>query len=342
MPEITIEKVRTFLKKWEGQEISLPTLRSELGILQYDGSGKPTKAFDDIRDIVFSLTEQKILRHTKRGVYMVVKQVTPIQVFGVEREDIPPFDLIFPRCFDTMMEMDFAEDVVIREGDLVLISGMSNFGKTTLCLNFCGENIDTKPILMGNEYTIMTDTGYDVAPRFKSRLNIMSNTNGEGWIDWRDNKGNDKFTLLPVWADYAEHIVKNKINIVDWINLPGEYYMISPVMEGIKKALGRGIGIIAIQKNETSTAGRGGSMTRDFADLEILIDRFGNNEVLLTLGKVKEATKGVTGKTYAYSISQGVKIINFREVKKCPACRATGYTKGEKCSMCYGNKFVDR
>jgi len=342
MNDIKIEDVRTFLKKWEGQEITLTTLRSELGILQYDKDGKPTKGFDDIRDIVFSLTEQKILRHTKRGVYMVVKQVTPVQVFGVNREDRLPFDLVFPRDFDSMMEMDFAKDVVIREGDLVLISGQSNFGKTLLCFSFCGENIDKHPVLMGNEYTIVTDTGYDVSPRFYNRMKAMSNTSGDGWIDWVDKDGADKFTLLPVWADYAEHIVKNKINIIDWINLPGEYYMISPIMEGIKKALGRGIAIIAIQKNEGNTAGRGGSMTRDFADCEILLDRFGDNEALLTIGKVKEYNKPVVGRTFAFSSSRGVKIINFREVKKCSACRATGYTKAGKCDQCMGNKFVDK
>ncbi len=47
---------------------------------------------------------------------------------------------------------------------------------------------------------------------------------------------------------------------------------------------------------------------------------------MLTIGKVKEYTKPVIGKTYGYSIDKGVKIHHFREVKKCPTCYGKGYT----------------
>ena len=80
---------------------------------------------------------------------------------------------------------------------MILISGQSNWGKTALCLNMCGENIDKNPVLMGNEYTTL-----DGQPnsRFLSRLDAMD------WVDWYDDEG-DRFTLLPVRDDYAEHIV---------------------------------------------------------------------------------------------------------------------------------------
>ena len=333
-PPITTAIVRDYLKTIEGQEISLDQLRNVFNL------ERGTKSYAKIDPIISQLVEERQVRRLSRGWLKVVKQVQPVQVYGIEREDRPPFELIFPRDFDTMMEMDFAKDIIIREGDLISIGGIKSIGKSTLCMNYAGENVDKHPILMGNEYTIFTEEKYDIAPRFKGRFDTMSIKNG-GWIDWVDKDGNDKFTLLPVWADYAEHIVGNRINIIDWVNLPGEYYMISPVMEGIKKSLGRGVGIIALQKNENSVSGRGGAMTRDFADLEILIDKFGHNEVLLTLGKVKEATKSVAGKTYVYSISEGVKIHNFREVKKCPDCRGTGYKASKPCEMCYTLKFVD-
>jgi len=72
-----------------------------------------------------------------------------------------------------------------------------------------------------------------------------------------------------VKSDYVEHIVPDKINIIDWINIDsGEHYMIGSILEGIKRQLGRGIAIVAIQKAEGATAGRGGQFTRDFADLD--------------------------------------------------------------------------
>ncbi len=338
MPEITTNEVKDFLSRIQGQEITLDKLRREFNILP------GTKSFDSIRNMMFQFAEQKIVRYIRRGEYKVVKQVQPVPVFGVTRERRPPFELFFPRSFETMMEMNFAEDVVIREGDLILISGMSNFGKTTLCLNFCGENIDKHPVLMGNEYTVLLPSkddkekeSYEPSPRFLTRLDAMD------LIKWANEDGSDKFTLLPVRDDYAEHIVKNKINIVDWINIEtGEHYMIGTLLEGIKRNLGRGVAIVAIQKAEGTTSGRGGQFTKDFADLELLIDKFGQSDTLLTIGKCKEYTKPVIGNTYAYSIHQGVRILNFREVKKCPHCHATGYIKGEKCSSCNGFKFIDK
>ncbi len=337
-PTITTSEVKEFLSKRQGKEVTLTSIRKELNI------PPGSKSFDAVRNILYQLSEQKdgtkLVRSSgkKDGMYKVIKQVNPVSVFGIERERRPVSGLIFPRDFNTMQEMFFRENIVIREGDLILISGVSNFGKTALCMNFCGENIDSNPVLMGNEYTT---TEEEPTPRFLNRLDTMDVNKG-GWINWIDVDGNDKFTLLPVTDDYAEHIVKNKLNIVDWINIEtGEHFMIGTVLNGIKRSVGRGVAIVVIQKAEGADAGRGGQFTKDFADLELLIDRFGESDVLLTIGKVKEYTHPVIGKTYAYSILGGVKIVNFREVKRCGACKGQGWIKGEKCDSCSGHKFVD-
>ncbi len=341
MPEkstISTADIKDFLLTRQGKEVTLASIRKELNILA--GS----KSFDAVRNIMFQLSEQKegtkLVRSSgkKDGVYKVIKQVNPVPVFSIERERRPVSDIVFPRDFTTMQEMSFRESIIIREGDLILISGVSNFGKTALCMNFCGENIDSNPVLMGNEYTT---TEEEPTPRFLNRLDTMDVNKG-GWINWVDNDGNDKFTLLPVTDDYAEHIVKNRLNIVDWINIEtGEHFLIGTILSGMKRNAGRGVTIAVIQKSEGADAGRGGQFTKDFADLELLIDRFGESDVLLTIGKVKEYTHPVIGKTYAYSILNGVKIVNFREVKRCNHCKATGWIKGEKCDVCLGHKFID-
>ena len=345
---ITIAEVRAFLKEIEGQEISLDKLRSELGIEKYDPQGNITKSFNTIRVLVHQLEEHKLLRYVNRGLYMVVKQVEPVQVFGIDREERPLFPLVFPRDIDTMMEMDFAKDVVIREGDLVTVGGVKSVGKTHLALNFIGENINIHPVLMGNEYTIILEDGKnDVAQRFYKRLKVMSITNADngGWIEWRDEMGNDKFTLLPVDSDYAEHIVKNRLNIIDWIDLDGSrLYDIGHLLKGVKKNLGRGVGIVFLQKSGANIDPRGGQFVRDYSDLEIILDNFGDSDVLLTIRGCKEMTAPILGKTYAYHLSfkdSGTQTHNFREVKKCPACKGTGYTKQQKCEMCWGLKFVE-
>ena len=127
MAEISANDLKDFLSKRQGLEVTLASIRKEFNILA--GS----KSFDAVRNILYQLAEQKIVRPSGKrdGVYKVIRQVSPVPVFSVERERRPTFDLIFPRDFDTMAEFFFSQSIVIREGDLVLISGVSNYGKTT-------------------------------------------------------------------------------------------------------------------------------------------------------------------------------------------------------------------
>ncbi len=320
--KLTFDKVKAFVDL-ELDEFYLEKLREK-----HEVSGDCSVFYTSISRLV----QDKKIKRLGRGFYRKVKQVQPIKVFGRVRR--PPIKLNFPRAQDTGNEMDFAAAIIFREGDMILLSGQSNYGKTAICLNLCGENLEMFPVLMGNEYTSVDN---EPMPRFLNRLDGMD------WVKWIDDGGNERFTLLPVRQDYPEHIIRDRLNIIDWINLPGEYYMISPLMESIKHEVGRGIAAIALQKNPGVDYGRGGNPTKDFADCELLLDKFGEgNEVLLTVGKVKEYTKPVSGRMFAYQIVNGVKITNFREVVRCPYCKGLGTTRGAPCSECQGRGKIDK
>lgn len=324
MAEITTKEVREYLLKIPGQLVTLDKLRHEFNIIP--GS----KSFDGVRSIMFQLAEQRVVKPNSRGEYKVIRPVMPIKVFGRERR--PPIKLQFPRDRNSLDEMWFAEDIVVREGDLILISGRSNFGKTGLCLNFAAENIEYGPVLMGNEYTTVD---CEPSPRFMNRLDTMD------WVKWWNGSGEDKFTLLPVFEDYAEHIVKDKINIIDWINIEsGEFYFISRIMEEIKRALGKGIGILALQKAEGASSGRGGQFTKDFADVEILLDEYNDSEILMMMGKVKESKRRVSGRAFAFALEKGVNITGFRELRKCDCVK--GWRGAKKCETCNGTGYKDK
>lgn len=329
MAEITTVEVKAFLQNIEGREISLDALRRELQIEQ--GS----KSWDGIRNIMFHLVEQKVVKPSgrKNGIYKVLRKVDPIRVFGSNHKS-SEFKLYFPRDFDTGIEIEIAEHIVVRGGDLILIAGVSNYGKTALAMNFLAENISSHPVLMGNEYT--TADG-KVTPRFLNRINSM-----EG-IDWVDEDGNDNFTLMPVLEDYAEYIVKDRINIIDWINIEtGEHYMIGSLLKSIKQEVGDGVAIAVIQKAEGAVAGRGGQFTKDFADVELLIEKYGERESRLTVGKVKEYTRNIIGRSWAYEIVGGVKLINIREIRRCKRCYGKGYNSKGACEDCNEKGWVDK
>lgn len=333
-----IDVVREFLQKCQGKEVSYFYLRTELQI------NPDSPAWEGIRKVMQRLTLEKIVKPSGRndGIFKVIRQVKPVRVFDKSRERRLPFELIFPKDYNTGMEIEVAESIVIREGDLISIGGVSNYGKTTIALNFLGNNIHYEPILMGNEYTTrIGDTdGFEPTPRFLNRLDTMT------WVEWTNGDGSDRFTLLPVRDDYAEHIVKGKINIIDWINLDANrLYDISKVEEDIKAEVGRGIGIVVLQKGDSDKA-RGGQFTQDFIDCELLIDKLTERESMITIGKVKEYTSPVMGRTFAFGIISGVKIVNLREITKCNLCYGKGWKKSGNtsipCDDCRRTGYVDK
>jgi hypothetical protein len=335
--ERLIDKLREYLELAQGRVVDLKDLRVAFNI-------EPGSKEDGLLRKHMSSTlvkEKKVIPSGRRdSLYKVIKQVQPVRVFAPDRERRPIFNFNWPIDKQNGMPISIGEHIVLREGDFITIGGVKSKGKTTLMLNLAAANIDRHPILMGNEYTIYTDGHYEPAPRFLSRLDKMSE-----WVEWTDENGQDKFTLLPVKEDYAEHIVRDGINLIDWINLDAnQLYEISKTAEGIKAAVGRGVVAGAIQKGEGAINPRGGQFVRDFSDVEILLDSFGGNDdnVLLTIKGCKEKTAPIVGKTYAFSIVEsGTAIWNFREVKKCPACRGNGYTKSGECDNCLGRKYVD-
>lgn len=332
MSEITTSEVREYLLKIQGREVELNKLRDDLNVDRH------SKSWDAVRNIMFQLAEQKLVKPSGRrdGIWRVIPQVSPVRVFGTNHKS-ETFDLVFPRDFETGMEIELAENIVVRGGDLILIAGVSNYGKTSLAMNFLAENIDKhKCVLMGNEYT--TSDGKPT-PRFMERLKAID------WVDWVNENGDDKFTLLPVMSDFAEYVQKDKLNIIDWINIDtGEHYLIGNILRDIKSAVGNGIAIAVIQKSEVSDSGRGGQFTKDFADVELLVDQHGEMESRLTVGKVKEYTKRVIGRSWAYGIfDKGVKILHIREVKKCPDCHGFKFVKGKgACGTCRAVGWIDK
>ncbi len=325
MAEITTSEIRDFLAKRQGRTVDLNGMRGEFQI------ERGSRSWDTIRNIMYQLSEGdgRVVKPSgkKDGVYKVIRRVERVDVFGKERERKPPIDLIFPKDRDTEMEFPFASSVVLRQGDFLLIAGFSNFGKTTMALNFVAENLHHRPILMGNEYT---DESEQPKQRFLNRLDAMN------WVKWTNENGQDRFELLPVHEDFEDNIVKDRINVIDWIDIETDFWDIKNISKRLKLAVGGGLVIAVIQKNEGRDAGVGGGMTKYYTDLELLIDKHTDLESRLTIGKVKEYTSYVAGKSWAFGITnQGTHIRNVREVTKCSTCHGFKFIKGKgACDEC--------
>ena len=331
MAEITPDEIKEYLSIIEGQDITLPKLRTEFNIMP------GTKSFDKIRDIVRRLVEQKILRPVgRRGEYRVIKPVEPINWWNDEISE-EPINLLFPRSHEDETEFGIEDCVEVFPGDMIAIAGASNFGKTTLALNILGENLGLMPcVLMGSEYTASDGK---ISPKFKRRMNRMK------WVTWiEDSK--PRFKLYPVGSDYEDYVQPDSLNVIDWVSLPGEYYLIDTVMKAIKDKVGRGIAVVVLQKNRAIEWGEGGERTERYADIYITLDPYGK-ESMITLGKVKAPKGKATGRMWAFDIVDfGANLHRIREIVKCSKCWGKGYIRSGqnsiRCDNCQGKKFVDK
>jgi len=336
MGEITTLEVRNYLKGNEGKVVTLDNIRNEFYIQ------KGSKSFHAIRVIMFRLAEEKVVKPTglRPGEYKVLEPIMPVDfsLDGEEAEGV--LDVKYPRSYidDTTFGLDSM--VELSAGDLVLITGETNFGKTAIALSFLGENLDlfSVSILMGSEYT---SSAGEISPKLKRRLRRMN------WVNWLQD-GKPRFNLLPVEHDYEDYVEKDGLTVIDWISLPGEYYLIDRVLKTIKNGEDGGLVFAVTQKNKDAEFSEGGQRAERYADLVLKIDRFGEHESMMTIGKVKAAKgKSPTGRTFAFSISDyGANLQSIREIVKCPKCFKRGYVKVDgqpkKCPLCEGRKFIDK
>jgi hypothetical protein len=321
--ELTKDLIRKWIAQEPDEDIHIDKFRSKYSI-------NPTSSVFYMS--ISRLCEENFIKRVSRGWYRKIKYVEPVRWWDVNNSEI--FDLRWPKSHEDDTTFDLENIVTVSAGDLIVVSGVSNAGKSSFVLNLLSENVDHhKCVLMGNEYTTLD--GKAMA-KFKRRMMKME------WVDWLAD-GKPKFDLLPVFDNYEDYIQSGKINMIDWINLEGDrLYMIGKVLESIKRKHGDGISVVAIQKEEQSTLGRGKGFTRDLADVYITIDLYGDYESRLTLGKVKDSKCKAMGRTWGFEIvDNGAKLFNIRELRKCPVCYGKSITNFTNCERCGKKGYVD-
>uniref|UniRef100_A0A6H2A4E0 Uncharacterized protein n=1 Tax=viral metagenome TaxID=1070528 RepID=A0A6H2A4E0_9ZZZZ len=324
--KITQEKVWGFIQLGD-EDFDLEGLRA-----RYQIDAESSAFYTAISRLV---TERKIKR-LGRGKYRRVKYVEPVKWWGTNTNE-EPINFRFPRSYDDDTEFGIEDCVEVFEGDMILIAGTSNYGKTTLALNILGENLGLMPsVLMGSEYTASDGK---ITPKFKRRMNRMK------WVNWIED-GQPRFNLYPVGSDYEDYIQPDSINVIDWISLPGEYYLIDNVLKQIKDRVGKGVCVPVIQKNEGLKFGEGGERTERYADIYITVDPYGSDS-MITLGKVKAPKGKAMGRMWRFSIvDYGANLHDIYELVKCNKCWGKGYVKSGnnsiRCDGCQGRKFVDK
>jgi len=326
MNKLTQDVIASYIKLMSG-DFHLNDLRKGLNISpEADGA---------LRKIMYDLCKKGTVRSSgsKDGNYHRVEPIMPIRTWVDNEEDY--FEVIHPKGHGGLDD-DFGFEAMmdLSPGDLITIGGVSNAGKSALALNYLAENVNIHPcVLMGNEYVTANN---EVLPKLKRRLLRMD------WVKWLDGEGKLKFEILPVSGNYQDYIQKDKLNIIDWIDLSGEFWQISQVHKAIKERVGDGLIIAVQQKSKDKTYANGNEFGVRMSDVYFTVDFYGENESRINVLKVKEPRRKVVGKSWAFMVvDNGAKLTNIREIKLCPRCRGRSQQPNAKCEECHQKGYVD-
>ncbi|KKM14652.1 hypothetical protein LCGC14_1703930 [marine sediment metagenome] len=227
-----------------------------------------------------------------------------------------PLDVVvmnWPRSLDD--STDFGLDQVkIFSKAIIIVSGVSNFAKTTFCINVIAENVDNP------HFKVKYMTNELADEELVDRLSPIN------WVDLYDEDGEYRFEAIEKFDHWDDEIEPDFINIIDYLDPGSEFYDVGNIIDKIKQRLGKGIAIIAIQKGVGKYKGKdgkdhysiaqygvGGQFSEHRARVVIHLDPTDDKGVVMLT--IKKAKGIMSGRKYTFTvIERGSRFHDIQEV----------------------------
>lgn len=260
--------------------------------LDYDLNIK-TKEAKKLRLITLEnlVIENKLERvGSKRGYYRPYQMdLTPLRIGKVDSQYIR-FWLPF-RLHDY---------VGIMPGNVIIIAGAPNAGKTALIMNIIKNN---------REYFNRID--YFNSEAGEEELNLrLSKFDGLSTSDW-----SDKVYAWERAENFADVIQpgKGNLNVIDFLECHDEFYKMGQYIKEIHAKLKGAVAVIGIQKNAGQDNGLGGFRSMEKARLAISMD---NGKMKITKAKNFITELNPNGLQADFKLVQGCKFVSDCEPGK--------------------------
>ena len=195
------------------------------------------------------LVEEGILNRwgSKRGWY-IPRKLELVEMDYINAND-EAVDIWLPFGLSDLVELFF--------GNVVVISGSPNSGKTCLLLNIIKENM----LKDWNIYYFNSEMGEGELKKRLLKFDYL------GLSDW-------KFKAYQRGEDFQDVIIpgKNSLNLIDFLEVHDEFYIIGRKIKEIHDRLDGGLAVIALQKNPGTDQGLGGFRSLEVTRLALAID----------------------------------------------------------------------
>ena len=206
-----------------------------------------------IRTVFTRLEQSGLLEHSgkRRGEYRKVDQDCPVvEWWGAPTEEVPirlPFDL--------------HNHVIIYPGDIIIVAGEKNSGKTAFWLQMVNMNLDNKELIKFYE-------PFDVGKLWNIYENELDGSGVRGRLEkaqFDQEEWRSKVEIRERMDTFSQVLKPEYVNIIDYIQVLDNFYEVGKKIEDVYRAIhgNQGIGVIMLQKDKGKDIARGGATSLD-------------------------------------------------------------------------------
>jgi hypothetical protein len=184
----------------------------------------------------------------------------------------PEIDFLNQTTSNFPLSLPFGLDEMVRimPGNIIVIAGSPNAGKTALLLNTIFKN----NARYADRLHYFTS---ECASELRTRLELFE---GMGLHEW-------KFKAYERSHNFHQVIKPNDVNIIDYLELHSDFYAVGGLLAEIHRALRDGVAIVALQKNRDAKRGLGGERSTEKARLYLTVDANPPNGNTVRIEKAK-------------------------------------------------------
>jgi len=230
-----------------------------------------------VRTVLSRLVEEGLLEKsgTRAGEYRIVDGIC-------ESEDWKNTTI---NSVDIWLPFELNEMIDIPAGSVILVAGSQDAGKSALLMNIVRENM--------NKWAINYFSSEINAAGFKNRISLFDEPFYDDW----------KVKFYVRMHNFADVIKPGELNIIDYLEIHNNFFKVGEYLADIfEKLKGKGVAIVAIQKDPYKNYGRGGSFCEEKPVLSLALD-FGVCRINKFKGEFRN--QNPRGMEYHYKLLHG-------------------------------------
>lgn len=284
MADIRQDKLSKRIKDW---------INGTEGVFTYEQLDRDlvirTEQEKNTRRVVISLLKKDgiVIKATdKEGAYRVARDDAP-EIPWRQADESQAIKLIWP--------FNLHEFVRILPKNIIVIAGAPDAGKTAFCFNFIKANM--------KNYSIVYFSSEMGGLELKLRLSNFDSMKPDDWV----------FESRERSSNFADVIRPDKVNIVDYLEITDNFYLVAGEIKAIWEKLNKGIAIVCIQKKRgiQFQLGRGAESSLEKARLYLSMDS-GHLEIVKAKNWI-DPQRNPNGLAWTFKLIKGCKFVNIQE-----------------------------